>query len=110
MTLDLTQFHDTFFAESAEALDQMEAALLKLSAGDADLELVNTIFRVAHPAILPHRATRPHDRHTVADARACGGKGARGEEVDRVAPDIAGGADDCDVEGHRTLQLGGLGQ
>src|SRR4051812_35602325 len=48
MTLDLTQFHETFFAESAEALDQMEAALLKLSAGEADLELVNTIFRVAH--------------------------------------------------------------
>ena len=48
MTLDLTQFHETFFAESFEALDSMEAALLKLSAGDADLELVNTIFRVAH--------------------------------------------------------------
>jgi len=48
MSLDLTQFHETFFAESAEALDQMEAALLKLSAGDADLDLVNTIFRVAH--------------------------------------------------------------
>src|SRR3954462_4043690 len=48
MTLDLTQFHETFFAESAEALDQMEAALLKLSAGDANLDLVNTIFRVAH--------------------------------------------------------------
>jgi two-component system chemotaxis sensor kinase CheA len=48
MTLDLTQFHETFFAESAEALDSMESALLKLSAGDADLELINTIFRVAH--------------------------------------------------------------
>src|SRR5215510_4427192 len=48
MTLDLAQFHETFFAESNEALDSMEAALLKLSAGDADLDLVNTIFRVAH--------------------------------------------------------------
>jgi two-component system chemotaxis sensor kinase CheA len=48
MTLDLAQFHDTFFAESFEALDSMEAALLKLSAGGADLELVNTVFRVAH--------------------------------------------------------------
>ncbi len=48
MTLDLAQFHDTFFAESSEALDSMENALLKLSAGDADLELINTIFRVAH--------------------------------------------------------------
>jgi two-component system chemotaxis sensor kinase CheA len=48
MTLDLAQFHDTFFAESFEALDSMENALLKLSAGDADFELINTIFRVAH--------------------------------------------------------------
>ena len=48
MTLDLAQFHDTFFEESFEALDSMEAALLKLSAGESDLELINTIFRVAH--------------------------------------------------------------
>jgi two-component system, chemotaxis family, sensor kinase CheA len=48
MTLDLAQFHDTFFEESFEALDQMEAALLKLSAGAVDAELINTIFRVAH--------------------------------------------------------------
>ena len=48
MTLDLTQFHDTFYEESFEALDSMEAALLKLSAGDGDSELINTIFRVAH--------------------------------------------------------------
>ena len=48
MTLDLAQFHDTFFEESFEALDSMEAALLKLSAGAVDAELINTIFRVAH--------------------------------------------------------------
>jgi two-component system chemotaxis sensor kinase CheA len=48
MTLDLAQFHDTFFEESFEALDSMEAALLKLSAGEVDKELINTIFRVAH--------------------------------------------------------------
>ena len=48
MTLDLAQFHDTFFEESFEALDGMEAALLKLSAGEVDSELINTIFRVAH--------------------------------------------------------------
>jgi two-component system chemotaxis sensor kinase CheA len=48
VTLDLAQFHDTFFAESFEALDSMEAALLKLSAGEVDAELINTIFRVAH--------------------------------------------------------------
>ncbi len=48
MTLDLAQFHDTFYEESFEALDAMEAALLKMSAGEVDSELINTIFRVAH--------------------------------------------------------------
>jgi two-component system chemotaxis sensor kinase CheA len=48
VTLDLTQFHDAFFEESFEALDSMEAALLKLDLGAPDAELVNTIFRVAH--------------------------------------------------------------
>jgi two-component system chemotaxis sensor kinase CheA len=48
VSLDLTQFHDAFFEESFEALDSMEAALLKLDIGAPDLELVNTIFRVAH--------------------------------------------------------------
>ncbi len=48
MSLDLTQFHEIFFEESFEALDSMEAALLKLSAGEVDAELINTIFRVAH--------------------------------------------------------------
>jgi two-component system, chemotaxis family, sensor kinase CheA len=48
MTVDLTQFHDTFFEESFEALDSMEAALLKLDVGSPEPELINTIFRVAH--------------------------------------------------------------
>ena len=48
MTLDLAQFHETFFAESGEALDAMEAALLKLSEGEGDSDLINTIFRAAH--------------------------------------------------------------
>ena len=48
MTVDLTQFHDAFFEESFEALDAMEAALLKLDVGAPEPELINTIFRVAH--------------------------------------------------------------
>src|SRR5262245_22220247 len=48
MALDLAQFHDAFFDESFEALDTMEAALLKLNPGAPESELVNTIFRVAH--------------------------------------------------------------
>jgi two-component system chemotaxis sensor kinase CheA len=48
MALDLAQFHDAFFDESYEALDAMEAALLKLSIGTPQPELIGTIFRVAH--------------------------------------------------------------
>src|SRR5882757_2021425 len=48
MTLDLAQFHESFFEESFEALDAMEAALLKLEVGTADNEGINTIFRGAH--------------------------------------------------------------
>ncbi len=48
MALDLAQFHDAFFDESFEALDTMEAALLKLNVGAPEPETINTIFRVAH--------------------------------------------------------------
>jgi two-component system chemotaxis sensor kinase CheA len=48
MAIDLAQFHQAFFDESFEALDSMEAALLKLNVGAPELELINTIFRVAH--------------------------------------------------------------
>jgi two-component system chemotaxis sensor kinase CheA len=48
MAIDLAQFHDAFFDESFEALDTMEAALLKLNLGAPEPELINTIFRVAH--------------------------------------------------------------
>jgi two-component system chemotaxis sensor kinase CheA len=48
MALDLAQFHEAFFDESFEALDTMEASLLKLDIGAPEPELINTIFRVAH--------------------------------------------------------------
>jgi len=48
MELDLAQFHDSFFEESFEALNGMEASLLKLTVGSSDTEGINTIFRVAH--------------------------------------------------------------
>jgi len=47
-SVDLTQFHKTFFEESLEGLDGMEAALLALDSGSTDSELVHTIFRAAH--------------------------------------------------------------
>ena len=39
MDTDLTQFHQTFFEESFEGLDTMEAALLHLQVGAADMEV-----------------------------------------------------------------------
>ncbi|HEX5353544.1 MAG TPA: chemotaxis protein CheA [Rhodanobacteraceae bacterium] len=57
-TVDLSQFHQTFFDESLEGLDVMEDALLALEhgaqahgvqdPGAGDPELVNAIFRAAH--------------------------------------------------------------
>ena len=48
MGIDLAQFHEAFFEESFEALESMEAALLKLDVGAPDPEVINTVFRVAH--------------------------------------------------------------
>ena len=48
MTLDLSRFHQTFFDESFEGLDTMEAALLRLDPDAVDSETINTIFRAAH--------------------------------------------------------------
>jgi len=44
----MQQFHQTFFEESFEGLDIMENELLNLDVGNADSEVINTIFRSAH--------------------------------------------------------------
>lgn len=48
MTIDLAQFHEMFFQESAEALDTMEQTLLQITDGSVEKEQIDTIFRVAH--------------------------------------------------------------
>jgi len=48
MTVDMSQFYQTFFEESIEGLDTMESELLNLDVGAADSETINTIFRAAH--------------------------------------------------------------
>jgi len=48
MTTDLSQFHDAFFEESLEAVDDMETGLLNLDIDNVDPESINTIFRAAH--------------------------------------------------------------
>lgn len=48
MSIDISQFLDTFYEESFEGLDIMESELLNLDVGAADVEIINTIFRAAH--------------------------------------------------------------
>jgi len=48
MTTDLKQFHEAFFEESLEAVDDMETGLLNLNVDNIDSESINTIFRAAH--------------------------------------------------------------
>jgi two-component system chemotaxis sensor kinase CheA len=48
MSIDMTQFHQVFFEESAEHLAEMEALLLGLDVDAPDAEALNGIFRAAH--------------------------------------------------------------
>ncbi|MGV2288320.1 chemotaxis protein CheA [Trinickia sp. YCB016] len=48
MTLDITQFYQTFFDEADELLAQMEQLLLNLDIGAPDPEDLAAIFRAAH--------------------------------------------------------------
>ncbi len=48
MTLDITQFYQTFFDEADELLAQMEQLLLNLDIGTPDPEDLAAIFRAAH--------------------------------------------------------------
>lgn len=48
MGIDVSQFHQVFFEESFEGLESMESALLDLSQGSEDPELIHLIFRAAH--------------------------------------------------------------
>ena len=48
MSIDLSQFLETFYEESFEGLETMEQELLNLESGNTDPEVINTIFRAAH--------------------------------------------------------------
>jgi two-component system, chemotaxis family, sensor kinase CheA len=48
MTLDITQFYQTFFDEADELLGEMEQLLLNLDVGKPDPEDLAAIFRAAH--------------------------------------------------------------
>ena len=48
MSLDMTQFYQVFFDETAEHLSNMESMLLELDVQHPDAEQLNAIFRAAH--------------------------------------------------------------
>lgn len=48
MSIDVEQFHQVFFEESHEGLQQMEAALLEAKGQAPDPERINALFRVVH--------------------------------------------------------------
>ena len=48
MAIDMSQFYQVFFEESAEHLATMESLLLGLDVGNPDPEELNAIFRAAH--------------------------------------------------------------
>ena len=48
MTIDVTQFHEVFFEESEEHLQDMEQLLMTLDVDSPDQEQLNSIFRAAH--------------------------------------------------------------
>ncbi|MBI5659384.1 MAG: chemotaxis protein CheW [Nitrosomonadales bacterium] len=48
MTIDITQFYQIFFEETAEHLTAMESLLLGLDVSDPSMDDLNAIFRAAH--------------------------------------------------------------
>jgi two-component system chemotaxis sensor kinase CheA len=48
MTIDMSQFFQVFFEESAELLEEMERLLLELDVNEPGKEALNAIFRTAH--------------------------------------------------------------
>jgi len=48
MTIDMSQFYQVFFEESAELLEEMERLLLELDVGSPGKDELNAIFRTAH--------------------------------------------------------------
>lgn len=91
MSIDLQRFHATYFEESREGLDAMEAGLLALEAGERGDELINSIFRAAH-SIKGGAATfgfsamaeLTHVLETLLDRIRAGQRGIEPEAIDAM--------------------------
>ncbi len=96
MSIDVSQFHQTFFEESFEGLDIMESGLLELD-DRTDPETINAIFRAAHSIKggsatfgFNEVATFTHAMETLLDEMRDGRRTA-----DRATVDVLLKAVDC---------------
>lgn len=91
MSIDLRQFHASFFSESLEGLDATEGNLLRLEAGERSPELLNAIFRAIHSIKgaagslgFPEIGKFTHEFENVLDDLRKGEFQADGEAVDTM--------------------------
>ena len=89
MSIDLRQFHESFFSESFAGLDATEANLLRLEAGERSPELLNAIFRAIHSIKgaagslgFPEIGRFTHEFENVLDELRKGGFDPDAEAVD----------------------------
>lgn len=89
MTIDLSQFQQTFIEESLEGLDDMEHNLLHLEVGAVDNEQINSIFRAAHSIKggsatfgFEHVSNFTHVLETLLDEMRDGKRDVTSEAVD----------------------------
>ncbi len=95
MSMDLQRFHATFFEESREGLDAMEAGLLSLEQGNRDAEVINSIFRAAH-SIKGGAATfgfesmagLTHVLETLLDELRAGKREVEGNAIDAILASV----------------------
>lgn len=95
MSMDMQRFHATFFEESREGLEAMEAGLLQLEQGDRDADLINSIFRAAH-SIKGGAATfgfdavaaLTHVLETLLDELRAGKRAVTGASIDAMLASV----------------------
>ncbi len=119
MSIDITQFHQTFFEESFEGLDIMESGLLDLDIGAVDNDTINAIFRAAHSIKggsatfgFTNIATFTHAMETLLDEIRDGHRSVSTEivevllqSVDCLRDMITAQRDEEEPDGERITQL-----
>ncbi|MCK4951458.1 MAG: chemotaxis protein CheA [Gammaproteobacteria bacterium] len=95
MSIDMSQFLQTFYEESFEGLEIMESSLLNLDPGSTDEEVINTIFRAAHSIKggsatfgLSEVASFTHVLETLLDEMRDGRREVTGEAVNLLLQSV----------------------